>query len=588
MKGKQAEIILLCRINMDLVQQLVKKGVIDKKRATTLEYEIKTSNKRPEEVILEKRIVTEDFLFGLKGEVLKIPLKVVSSEEVQLKALETIPEESAKYYKMLPLAKEENRLEVGMVYPEDLKAREALEFLARQNKFSYQIFLISLSNFNELLTKYRSLKKEVKRALEELEVELEKEKKPGVRTAEVERIAEEAPISKVVAVILRHAVDGKASDIHIEPSRDKLRVRFRLDGVLHPSIFLPMRILPAIVARIKILSNLKIDETRIPQDGRFSARIEGRLIDFRVSTFPTILGEKAVMRILDPGERKIDFKELGITGRNLEAIKRGLEKSYGMILSTGPTGSGKTTTLYSVLSLFNDEKVNIMTLEDPVEYFIEGVNQSQIKPEIGYSFGSGLRYMLRQDPDIIMVGEIRDEETASLAIHAALTGHILLSTLHTSNTLGVIPRLIDMGIEPFLLPSTLSLAIAQRLLRKLCPYCKKKVKANKEARKKIIDEIEKIPSVVKKEIKIEKVLYIYEPVGCKRCNNLGYAGRIGIFEILEMTENLEEIILKEPSESTIKEEAKRQGMITMKQDGMLKVLEGVTSLEEVLRVAEEK
>ena len=588
MKGKQAEIILLCRINMDLVQQLVKKGVIDKKRATTLEYEIKTSNKRPEEVILEKRIVTEDFLFGLKGEVLKIPLKVVSSEEVQLKALETIPEESAKYYKMLPLAKEENRLEVGMVYPEDLKAREALEFLARQNKFSYQIFLISLSNFNELLTKYRSLKKEVKRALEELEVELEKEKKPGVRTAEVERIAEEAPISKVVAVILRHAVDGKASDIHIEPSRDKLRVRFRLDGVLHPSIFLPMRILPAIVARIKILSNLKIDETRIPQDGRFSARIEDRIIDFRVSTFPTTLGEKAVMRILDPGERKIDFKELGITGRNLEAIKRGLDKSYGMILSTGPTGSGKTTTLYSVLSLFNKETVNIMTLEDPVEYFIEGVNQSQIKPEIGYSFGSGLRYMLRQDPDIIMVGEIRDEETASLAIHAALTGHILLSTLHTSNTLGVIPRLIDMGIEPFLLPSTLSLAIAQRLLRKLCPYCKKKVKANKEARKKIIDEIEKIPSVVKKEIKIEKDLYLYEPAGCKRCNNLGYAGRIGIFEILEMTENLEEIILKEPSESTIKEEAKRQGMITMKQDGMLKVLEGVTSLEEVLRVAEEK
>ena len=573
---------------MDLVQQLVKKGVINKNKATVLEYEIKTSNKRPEEVILEKRIVTEDFLLGLKGEVLKIPLKAVSPEEVQLKALETIPEESAKYYKMLPLAKEGNRLEVGMVYPEDLKAREALEFLARQNKFSYQIFLISLSNFNELLTKYRSLKKEVKRALEELETELEKEKRPGVQAIEVERIAEEAPISKVVAVILRHAVDGRASDIHIEPSRDKLRVRFRLDGVLYPSIFLPMRILSAIVARIKILSNLKIDETRIPQDGRFSARIEGRLIDFRVSTFPTILGEKAVMRILDPGERKIDFKELGITGRNLEAIKRGLEKSYGMILSTGPTGSGKTTTLYSVLSLFNDEKVNIMTLEDPVEYFIEGVNQSQIKQEIGYSFGSGLRYMLRQDPDIIMVGEIRDEETASLAIHAALTGHILLSTLHTSNTLGVIPRLIDMGIEPFLLPSTLSLAIAQRLLRKLCPYCKKKVKANKEARKKIIDEIEKIPSIVKKEIKIEKDLYLYEPAGCKRCNNLGYSGRIGIFEILEMTKNLEKIILKEPSEATIREEADRQGMVTMKQDGMLKVLEGVTSLEEVLRVAEEK
>ncbi|TET09186.1 type II/IV secretion system protein, partial [Candidatus Aerophobetes bacterium] len=561
---------------------------LEKSKATALEYEIKTSGRREEEVILEKRIVSEDFLFGLKSESLKIPLKIVSSREILLKVLETIPEESAKYYRMIPLTKKGSRLEIGMVYPEDLKAREALEFLARQSKFSYRIFLVTLTNFNELLKKYRTLRKEVTRALEELETELKVEKVKKIEMTEVERMVEEAPISKVVAVILRHAVDGNASDIHIEPGREKLRVRFRLDGVLHASIFLPLRILPAVVARVKILSNLKIDETRVPQDGRFSTKVEGRGIDFRVSTFPTTLGEKVAIRILDPGQRKVEFKELGITGRNLKVIEKALKKPYGMILATGPTGSGKTTTLYAILGLFNKEEVNIMTLEDPVEYFMEGVNQSQVKPEIGYSFANGLRYTLRQDPDILMVGEIRDEETASLAIHAALTGHILLSTLHTSNTLGVIPRLVDMGIQAFLIPPTLSLALAQRLVRKLCPHCKKKVKANKEARKLILEEIEKFPSAIKKSVRQTGTFYVHEPAGCKRCNNVGYSGRIGIFEILEMTDRLGEVILKEPSEAKIQEEAKNQGMITMKQDGILKVLEGATSIEEVLRVAEEK
>jgi len=576
---------------MTLVQQLVKKGILEKQKATALEYEIKTSGQKEEEVILEKRIVSEDFLFGMKSEALKIPFKVISSQDVLLKVLETIPEESARYYQMIPLAKEDNRLEIGMVYPEDLKAREALEFLARQNKFSYRIFLISLSNFNEILRKYRTLRKEVTRALEELETEIKKEEQVGkkkIKSTELERVVEEAPISKVVAVILRHAVDGNASDIHIEPGREKLRVRFRLDGILHASIFLPLRILPAIVARIKILSNLKIDETRIPQDGRFSTKVGDRGIDFRVSTFPTTLGEKVAIRILDPGQRKADFKGMGITGINLKTIEKALKKPYGMILATGPTGSGKTTTLYAILSLFNKDEVNIMTLEDPVEYFIEGVNQSQVKPEIGYSFASGLRYTLRQDPDILMVGEIRDEETASLAIHAALTGHILLSTLHTSNTLGVIPRLIDMGIQPFLLPPTLGLAIAQRLVRKLCVHCKKKIEANKEVKKIILQEIKKFPPAVKTSIKLDKTFYIYEPVGCKRCNNVGYSGRIGVYEILEMTDQLGQLILTKPSEAQIAQEAERQGMLRMKQDGMLKVLEGVTSLEEVLRVAQEK
>jgi len=576
---------------MSLINALVKKKVLEKSRATALEYEIKTSGKREEEIILEEKIVSEDFLFGLKSEIVKVPLKTFSPDDIILKALETIPEESSKYYKMIPLVRDENKLEVGMVYPEDLKAREALEFLARQNGFNYKVFLLTISNFEQIFKRYKSLKKEVKMALEELEVDLKKEhggeRRKVVTPSELERIVEEAPISKVVAVILRHAVDGSASDIHIEPGREKLRVRFRLDGILHASIFLPLRTLPAIVARIKILATLKIDETRIPQDGRFSAKIADRNIDFRISTLPTNLGEKVVIRILDPEQRKVDFEELGMTGRNLEVVKRSFKKAFGMILAVGPTGSGKSTTLYAVLGVFNKEEVNILTLEDPVEYSIEGVNQSQVRPEIDYTFANGLRSALRQDPDILMVGEIRDEETALLAVHASLTGHVLLSTLHTSNAAGAIPRLVDMGIKPFLLPPTLNIIIGQRLIRKLCIHCREKVKPNPQMLAMVTKTISEIPENSRKELDIPKEIEIYKPKGCKRCSS-GYLGRIGIYEVLEMTDELANLILVKPSEMEIKKEANRQGMITMKQDGVLKVLKGLTSLEEILRVAEEK
>jgi type IV pilus assembly protein PilB len=577
-------------VYMTLLQQLVKKGLLEKEKATSLEYEIKTSGKKEEELILEKRIVSEDFLFGLKSESLKIPLKKVYAEDIPLSVLELIPEDSARYYQIIPLAKKDKVLEVGMVYPEDIKAQEALEFLARRQKISYQVFLITLTDFKNLLKKYRTLRGEVTRALEELETELRAEKieARAVPVAEFERMAEEAPISKVVAVLLRHAVEGNASDIHIEPTKEKIRVRFRLNGILHSSIFLPLRILPAIVSRIKILSNLKIDETRIPQDGRFTTKIGGRDIDFRVSTFPTALGEKVAMRILDPAVALADIKELGLSERNLKIIEKAIKKPYGMILATGPTGSGKTTTLYAILRILNKEGVNIMTLEDPVEYFIEGVNQSQVRPEIGYEFATGLRHMLRQDPDILMVGEIRDEETASLAIHAALTGHLLLSTIHTTNALGAIPRLIDLGIKPYLIPPSLSIVIAQRLVRILCPDCKKRQKPKKEIRDLILKEVENLPPLVKKEVEISKTFYIYEAGGCKKCNNSGYIGRTGVFEVLEMTDSLAEIILKEPSEAKIEEEAKRQSMVNMKQDGILKALKGITTIEEVLRMAEEK
>lgn len=574
-----------------LIKQLVAKGIITKEKANELTEEIKKSGKSEEEMILEKGIIPENALFSLKSEILKIPFKEIPPEEIPLKILELIPEEVARYYKIIPLGQVEDVFEVGMIYPEDLKAQEALRFLARQVNLSPKIFLISFSTFYSLLKQYRTLREEVKKAISELEVEFEEEEKVKVqptKVSEIERFVEEAPITKIVSVILRHAVEGNASDIHIEPFEKNLRVRFRVDGILHTSIILPLKVLPAIVARVKILSNLRLDETRIPQDGRFRAVINNKEIDFRVSTFPTALGEKVAIRVLDPSKGLMVFGQLGLEERNLEVLKRAVQKPYGLILATGPTGSGKTTTLYSILEFLNKEGVNVVTLEDPVEYLIDGINQSQIKPEIGYSFATGLREVVRQDPDIIMVGEIRDEETASLAIHAALTGHLVLSTLHTNNAIGVIPRLIDMKISPFLLPPTLSVAIAQRLVRVLCPECKKKVKPSKEIQNLILKEIETLPEEMKKKIKIPEPFLIYEAQGCKKCQNQGFKGRTALFEVLEMTKELEKIILTEPSENKIAEEAKRQGMITMKQDGILKVLKGVTTIAEVLRVAEEK
>ncbi|MCD6148100.1 type II/IV secretion system protein [bacterium] len=573
-----------------LLRQLVKEGILDKEEALSLDYEIRSSGKKEEEVLLERRIVSEDVLFGIKSRLLGFPLKKVSLDKVSSDLLELVPEESARFYQIAPLGKHNKTLEIGMVWPEDLKAREAIKFLARRGGFSYKIFLITPSNLKEILKKYRAPRREVGKALEELESEIRSEEIRGRRVGveEMERMVEEAPISKVVGVIIRYAVEAEASDIHIEPTREKLRVRFRILGILHSSILLPLKIHPAVVARVKILSKLRIDETRIPQDGRFSAKISGKEIDFRVSTFPTTLGEKVAIRVLDPTTGLRSFDQLGLEGSSFEIVKKAIKKPYGMILVTGPTGSGKTTTLYAILRELNKEAVNIVTLEDPVEYFLDGINQSQVRPEIGYSFAHGLRHILRQDPNIIMVGEIRDEETAALAIHAALTGHLVLSTIHTNNALGVIPRLIDLKIKPYLISPSLLIAISQRLVRTLCPFCKKKIKPQKEMEKMLLREIDGLPEAVKKEIKIPKPLFIYQAVGCKKCNHTGYGGRIGLFEVLKMTDKLREIILREPSELKISEETKRQGMLTMKQDGILKVLEGVTSVEEVLRVAEEK
>ena len=409
--------------------------------------------------------------------------------------------------------------------------------------------------------------------------------RPMVKLEETAATSEDAPIIRIVAKTFSEAVQRGSSDVHIEPLENYLRIRFRIDGKLKEEMALPIELAQSIISRVKIISNLKIDETRIPQDGRFRTQILGREIDFRVSTFPTPLGEKAAIRVLDPSTGLKSFGQLGLDGKNLEIVKEGLARPFGMILVTGPTGSGKTTTIYALLQTLNNDSVNILSLEDPVEYLVPGVNQSQVRPEINYDFASGLREILRQDPDIIMVGEIRDNETGGLAVHAALTGHIVLSTLHTNNAVGVIPRLIDMKIEPFLIPSSLNLMVSQRLVGRLCQDCKKSETAPPEIQKIIKKELADLPAETTSAY--QEPYKIYHSEGCPKCQGRGIVGRIAIFEVFRMSNELQEIINTKPTAQRILEEAKRQGMVTLRQDGVLKALSGLVSVEDIIRETEE-
>ncbi len=573
---------------MKLIQELYGKGILSESRKNELDAEIKKTGKTEEEIILENKIISEDSLFGLKSKLVNVPLKKLNQDEIPLDVLELISGASAMNYKMVPLFKRDNVIGVGMVYPENISSQNALRFLSHKENFVYEIYLITFSDLNNALKQYKTLKVETKKALEELGGD-RKEILISLEQGSVSsKITDDAPVIKMVLVILRHAIEGNASDIHIEPNRERLNIRFRQDGILHLSLFLPLSVHLSIVSRIKILANLKIDENRIPQDGRFSIKINNKDIDFRVATFPILYGEKVEIRILDPAEGLKPFDKMGLSPRNLEIIQKALKMPYGLILSSGPTGSGKTTTIYGLIRVLNQETVNIVTIEDPIEYSISGVNQSQIRPDIGYTFAEGLRQILRQDPNVIMVGEVRDEETASLVTNAALTGHIVLSTLHTNSAVGVIPRLIDMKVRPFLIPSTLRVAIAQRLIRTLCEQCKKKTNPIGKAKDYILEILESLPPSVRKEVKIPSPLHIYEANGCESCNFKGYKGRIGLFEVLSMTEELIDIILKNPSEYLILKMAQKQGMITMAQEGILKVLAGETTIAEINRVTQEQ
>jgi type IV pilus assembly protein PilB len=566
----------------DILRELINRNIIDRKRAAELQIEARASGKRIEELLLEKNLISEEELFSIKAKILNILYLKVEPEEIDEKLLDIFPKETAEHYKIVPLKKIGEKIQIGAVFPEDFQVKEVLKFLEKQKKLSFDVVLISPSNFKELIKKYEEVKRELVEVLETIKKEA-KEVAPEISITEAERLTEAPPVVKAIDTILKYAIEGSASDIHLEPLPKESIVRFRILGKLTKTLTFPIQIHPALVARIKILANLRIDETRIPQDGRFSFFFEGRKIDLRVSTFPTAFGEKVVLRILDPkkGLRKIE--ELGLRGKNFEIFQKAISRPYGMILITGPTGSGKTTTLYAILQKLNKEETNIVTLEDPVEYLIEGVNQSQIRPEIGYTFATGLRHILRQDPDIILVGEIRDRETAELAVQAALTGHLMLSTLHTNNAPSAILRLIDLGIEPFLISSSLILVISQRLVRLLCPKCKQKLKAPEKVKELIVNTLEQLPEEIKKEIKIEKEIEIFEPKGCKECNFQGFIDRTGIFEVLEIDDELKSIILKKPTEKEIFEVARKKGMITLREDGILKVLAGETTIEEVLK-----
>jgi type IV pilus assembly protein PilB len=510
--------------------------------------------------------------------------------EIDKKVLGLIPEEVARKYQIAAFKKKGKLVKVAMADPRNVDALNALRFLSETAKLEIEMYLAGEETLAEILGKYASTEKAVEDVVKSLAEEVgEIPIRSRVKEEKIVEVIQDAPVSKLVQTIINHAVDGKASDVHIEPMDNDYRVRFRLDGILHSSLTLPKEVGKVVVSRIKILSNLKIDEKRKPQDGRFKIEEGGRVIDFRVSTLPVIEGEKVVIRVLDREEGVLNFSTLGLIGRNAEILRKAIRSPYGIILITGPTGSGKTTTLYAFLQVLNKEERNIITLEDPVEYYIEGVNQSQIKPEIGYTFAGGLRSILRQDPNIIMVGEVRDNETAELAVHAALTGHLVFSTLHTNDSIGAIPRLADMGVEPFLISASLNAVVAQRLVRRICPDCKEEIDLPLAIREKIKKELEEIPAeeIKKYNLSLRDGIKFYRGKGCEACGNLGLKGRVAIYEVFELDPQVREMIAEGKGEETnIRKESARQKMVTMRQDGLLKVVQGTTTFSEVERVTE--
>ncbi|MBI3963658.1 MAG: Flp pilus assembly complex ATPase component TadA [Candidatus Kerfeldbacteria bacterium] len=574
----------------EVLNELVKREFVSRQQLDSMSEQSKARQIPVLALLEEKGLVREDDVVKLKSELTGIPYVDLYGKMVRSDTLNLIPQELAENYQMVAYNREEQILDVAMVDPQDYRALEAIEFIARKNRLTIRYAITTPSSIRYLIRQYASLSQEVEEALKAAKAET-KADVTNIEIAEkgLEEVVKKAPVSKMVSVILRHAVEGRASDVHIEPVGNETRVRYRIDGVLHTSIILPKNVHTAVVARIKVLSNMKIDETRIPQDGRFRMTIDGKDIDYRVSTLPLINNEKVVMRILDTSSSTFDLESLGFVDKNLEVMRRNIDKSHGMFLTTGPTGSGKSTTLYGLLTILNRESVNIVTLEDPVEYYLKGIAQSQINPEVGLTFAAGLRSILRQDPDIIMVGEIRDNETAELAIHASLTGHIVLSTLHTNDAFGAIPRLVDMKIEPFLVTSSMNVVIAQRLVRRICQFCIAEMEIPEQLQKEVRQELTKVPAEsLPKEFGPDHPLTFYRGKGCTRCEHQGYKGRVAIAEVLEINPEVKKIIGSgENVEERIKQAFVSQGMVTMKQDGLLKALRKVTTIEEVWNVTRE-
>lgn len=568
-------------------QFLVNNGFVKPEIVTQLEEQSKQTGMNFNQALLTQKILEEEDLTKAKAAFFNIPYVDLRQVQVTPEVLNLIPQESMNFYNLVPFEFNGRTLKVAITDPTNLSALEALEFFGKKQNWEVQLYLASETSVGVIAGKKRNLKRVVGEALKDIQTKEEVVQKPGKPQEEGKaKVIEEAPIIKIVDVILANAIEANASDIHIEPSEKDVRVRYRIDGILHTSLMLPKNILSAIVTRIKILSNLKIDESRLPQDGRFHMDAGKKSVDLRVSVLPLIYGEKIVMRILDKSSTAPTLEMLGVRGRALKWIQENIKKTHGIFLITGPTGSGKSTTLYSMLSILNTTSVNIVTLEDPVEYFIPGVNQSQINPDIGLTFAAGLRSILRQDPNIVMVGEVRDKETAELAVQAALTGHLVFSTLHTNNSIGAVPRLIDMGMEPFLLASTINVVMAQRLVRKICPHCRQEVPVPKPLAEEIKSNLLNVPEEYFEGMDRQQIK-MFKGQGCDKCGHTGYIGRFGIFEVLPSTNEIQDLVLAKSSAHKIYETASKLGMISMKQDGIIKILRGETTMDEVVRVTTE-
>ncbi len=577
---------------MNFLGFLVDKGFLSASDRKEVEADL-AEKKSLADALAERNISLADTL-AEAGKAYGLPTRVLGDPPAAEDSLRYIPIDSARHYGFVPLAVVDGALEVGITDPDNIEAFDALQFISGKIGMPYVMFLITKEDFDRVIDAYQNLSGEIGKALSEYETAA----KPLTADAQSpsaavegalsdetlslsgphEALKEDAPVTKIVSTILRYAIEGHSSDIHIEPSPTRTRVRFRMDGDLHTSLELPAKVHEAVVARIKILAKLRLDEKRKPQDGRFSAMVDKRRIDFRVSTFPTEYGEKVVMRILDQSDATATLESVGFSGAHLEDVREMMQVPYGIILIAGPTGSGKSTTLFAMLSETDRETANVVSLEDPVEYQIAGVAQSQVRPEIGYTFASGLRSILRQDPDIIMVGEIRDKETAVLAVQAALTGHLVFSTIHTNTSAGAIPRLIDMGVDPFLIAPTLVGVIGQRLVRKLCPGAGAPFPI-KDSIKEFLDrEFADLPPEFRSKLPPFKEFYHATPTS--ECPN-GTRGRTAVFEILRMEKKLEQVVLKNPVEENIYAAARANGMLTMREDAIMKALAGEIPFEEV-------
>lgn len=577
--------------DQELAQALVTKGILREAERAEIEKTTRFGSTSLEDA-LYARLPTgqaghsgsEEKIAEVKAELMGVPYRAVDVTAVPEDLFKVIPRETSLTYRVMPIERQKGMLVVGMLRPDDPRAQEALRFIAKREGVSLGVYLVTPSALNAAWRRYAPYRTEVESAVKEMGRSAN-EGEDRVLLEEA-TAGEDAPIIKIVASTLRHAVEGGASDVHIEPQRTRVRIRMRVDGKLEEVSTLPPSLAQPIVSRVKVLARLKLDETRIPQDGRFRTLIQGRDIDYRVATFPTPSGEKVAIRVLDPTTGMKGLDQIGLEPYHVAFVERALARPYGMILISGPTGSGKTTTLYGMMQKLNRDSVNMVSLEDPVEYFVEGMNQSQVRPEIGYTFASGLRQILRQDPDIIMVGEIRDAETANLAVNAALTGHVMLSTIHTNNAVGVIPRLIDLEVPPFLLSSALNLMMAQRLVLRLCPECKKETKVSKEMGDIIEEALASLPPTVKMSVKAKTPYTVWtaEPKeNCPVCKGKGTAGRVALFELFLMTREVADLIAGTFTEGALVDEVKRQGMVTLRQDGVMKALKGTVSMEEVMR-----